>query len=72
MEIEPEKPKKQRSLGVVMLPKRPETEVVLKGGYHPSETIDAVKETRSELSAESSSGEENVVRSGGSIDEDRG
>jgi hypothetical protein len=52
--MEQEKPKKRHSLGVVMRPNPPPITVVVKGGFYPSETIDAKIDPRSELSAKSS------------------
>jgi hypothetical protein len=64
MDNEQENPKKKHSLGITVPPKRPVITVVVKGGLLPSDVIDGVEETRSEVNSESNS-ESIVVLSGG-------
>ncbi len=69
MSEQEEKSKKKHSLGVVMEAKRPDITEINKGGYYPSETIDAVEIMNSDIS---SHGSNDVIASGGNIDKGRG
>jgi hypothetical protein len=70
--MEQEIPKKRHSLGVEMPAKRQPITVVVKGGFYPSDTIDAKVDPRSEPSAKSSTVgivDGNIVESSKSIEE---
>jgi hypothetical protein len=69
MSEQEEKSKKKHSLGVVMEAKRPDITEINKGGYYPSETIDATEEMNSDISSQ---GSNDVVASHESIDKGRG
>jgi hypothetical protein len=69
MSEQEEKSKKKPSLGVVIEAKRQDITDILKGGYYPSETIDATKEMHSDISSQ---GSNDVIESRESIDKGKG
>jgi hypothetical protein len=69
MSEQEEKPKKKHSLGVVIKAIRQNSDEVRRGGYYPSETINATEEMNSDISSQDSN---DVIASRESIDKGRG